>query len=726
VKQVVQDLQSGEIRVEDVPAPLLAGGRVLVSTRASLLSAGTERSKVETAQKSLLGKAKARPDLVKQVLGKVKSDGLLATVRTVRSRLESLEPLGYSSAGVVLEVAPDVGGVAPGDLAACAGAGYANHAEIVSVPQNLVARVPEGVTLEDAAYTTVGAIALQGVRQADVRVGEYVGVIGLGLVGHLVCQIARAAGCQVIGFDPSAHAVERARRVSGVEAAATSGADAVDAAMSFSGGKGVDAVIIAAATKSSEPAQTAGLMARQKGRVVVVGDVGLEIPRTPYYAKELELRMSTSYGPGRYDPSYEEEGHDYPYGYVRWTERRNMEEFLRLLEAGAVSTAPLTTHRFAVDEAPAAYNLITAKSGGEPSAGVLLVYPGASPSRVKAPPPALIARVDGKVRLALIGTGNFATRVLLPAFKADSRTRFVTAVSSSGLSAKSVAERYGFARADAAADDVLAAGDIDAVAVATRHDSHAQLASAALAAGKATFVEKPPAMTHEQLEHLAAAYQASSSPLVVGFNRYFSPHFRFVRGALEGRGPYVATCRVNAGPLPPDSWVLSPEQGGGRVLGEACHFIDLLMRIIGARPTRVMTARAVTDRPEATEDNVAISLEFADGSVGNLVYASNGDSRSGKERIEVFGGGISALIDDFVFSSVTGAGRTKKHRTGSQQKGHREELEQFLNLAAAGAKDDELVFWQLLAMHVTLLAMDSMASNTAISADVPEWLDLGA
>jgi len=724
VKQVAQNLRTGAITVEDVPPPMLAPGRVLVANRASLVSAGTERVKVETGRKSLLGKARARPDLAKQVVEKARKDGLGATYRTVKARLESLSPIGYSAAGIVIGVGPDVEGIAVGDAVACAGAGYANHAEVVCVPKNLAVKIPDGVDFGSAAYATVGAIAMQGVRRAELELGESVAVIGLGLLGQLACQIAKAAGCKVIGFDLSEEAAELARSLGADCAYPVSGELAIEAAMSFSNGRGVDAVVITAATGSSEPIESAGMMARSKGRVVVVGDVGLTVPRPPYYAKELDLRLSTSYGPGRYDPEYEEAGHDYPYGYVRWTEQRNMEAFLRLVRDGAVSAGPLTTHRFSIDEAPSAYEVIT--SGADRYVGVLIEYPGWRPSDVQVPLACRVESVPGKARVGLIGAGNFATGTLLPGLKADGRAQFVTISSARGLSAASVAKNQGFLRVDDSVEAVFEAQDLDAVVVATRHNTHATFAAEGLKCGKAVFVEKPPALSEEELRLLAEAYSASEAPLMVGFNRVFSPHFERVRTALDSRAtPLVATVRVNAGSVPDDSWVLSPTEGGGRIVGEACHFVDLLVQLVGARPTSVVATRAATSRSALAEDNVVVTIAFSDGSVGTLAYTSEGDTSSGKERIEVFADGTTALIDDFSLASITRDGKTQTSRTRPQDKGHRAEISRFLDMAISRGRDDRLIFWQLLSMHVTLQAVASMSSGGAIHIDVPEWLGFG-
>ncbi|HET9985393.1 MAG TPA: bi-domain-containing oxidoreductase [Longimicrobiales bacterium] len=677
MRQLAQDLGSGELRLVEVPAPVVRPKGVLVRTRASVISIGTERTKLEFGKKSLLGKARERPDQVMKVLDTARKEGLGSAYRKVRSRLSGLSPMGYSCAGVVEAVGEGVEGVRVGDAVACAGAGYANHAERVWAPKNLVVPVPAGVPFEAAAFTTLGAIALHGVRQADVRLGETVAVVGLGILGQLTVQLLRAAGARVVAIDVDAGRVDLAGR-HGARAFRRS-EDVAGQVRALTAGIGADAAIITAATSSDDPVQLAGALARDRGRVVVVGAVPTRPSRNEWYLKELELRLSRSYGPGRYDPDYEEKGHDYPIGYVRWTERRNMEEFLRLLQSGAVVLDELITHRFPFAEAERAYAALSGESGRS-ALGVVLEYPAEAtpePRRIVLAPPRVAGTGRARVRVGLIGAGSFATGTLVPALsRLGAELRAIA--TAGGLSARSAGERHGFAYLAASAEEVLADPEIDAVLIATRHADHAALATAALRAGKATFVEKPLALDEASLDEVLAAAAASAAPLMVGFNRRFAPATRFVRERLAGRaGPRMVHIRVNAGYIPPESWVHDPESGGGRLIGEGCHFIDLATFLAGEAPVAVSAAASPgMDGSLERADNVVVTVRYAGGSLATVLYTSSGHARAGKERVEVFAGGATAVIDDFRRAEVWGA-RAERWK-GNQDKGHAAELERFL------------------------------------------------
>jgi predicted dehydrogenase len=697
VKQVVQSLKTGEVSVLEVPPPLLRRGGALVASHFSLISAGTERSKIELGRRSLVGKARARPDLARQVYERVRSDGLRETYRAVTNRLESPSPLGYSTAGVVLAVGEDGGSFQAGDLVACAGAGFANHAEVVFVPKNLVARVPDGVSPAQAAYATLGAIAMQGVRQADVRLGERIAVIGLGVVGLLTAQLVRAAGGRVVAVDVDERACALARDL-GADLAVPRRAQVEAAVAAFSNGVGVDAVIICASTDTNDPVELAGALARDRGRVVVVGAVGMEIPRDPYYLKELELRLSRSYGPGRYDPLYEDYGHDYPIAYVRWTEQRNMEEFLRLVQAARVDVDRLTTHRFQVDQAQEAYALLS-DDGSDRPIGILLEYPDAELSLdrpdvdLRPRPPSRATRL---VRLGVIGAGNFATRVLLPTLAADKQVELVGVASARGLSAHHAAKQFGFAYATSDIRALLDSAEIDAVVIATRHGSHASLVADALRSGKTVFCEKPLATDWKGLEQVACAYAESPQPLLVGFNRRFSPLVAKLREALPPGVPRTVICRVNAGPLPDEHWAGDAMEGGGRIVGELCHFLDLACFFAEGRPERVFAETLDTGRSLELNDSLVVQVAFADGSLASLQYLATGDPSVGKERIEVFAGGVVALIDDFRRLELARGRRRRRERFRRQEKGHREELAHFVAVATGGAASvltPEDAFW---------------------------------
>jgi len=709
--QIQQNYGSGDLDLVHVPVPALQPGGVLVATAYSLISAGTERNTVTTAKKSLVGKARSRPDLVRQVLRVARREGLLETYRMVRNKLSTPIPLGYSSAGFVVAIADDVEGLRLGDKVACAGTGYASHSEVVFVPRNLVARVPEGLGLEEAAYATLGAIALQGVRQAEVSVGDRVAVVGLGLLGQLTVQILKAAGCQVLATDLRPDLVAMARK-SGADVAVARTEDVERAAEAFSGGWGADRVILTASTRSSDPIELAGRLCREKGVVVVVGDVRLEVPRELYYRKELDLRLSRSYGPGRYDQAYEERGIDYPLPYVRWTENRNLTAFLELAAARKLDLGLLTTHRYDFAYAEEAYRLVTGESS-EKSVGILLRYqtaesgPAALTRRVQTARP---RRSAESVGISFLGAGSFAQNYLLPRLMEMEAAAPRCVVTATGLKARSAAERFGF---ETAATDVAAALDdreTRAVFIATRHDSHAALAARALRAGKYVFVEKPLALDPDQLAEVEAAVETvGSGRLMVGFNRRFAPAARAARRAFaDHKGPLVLQYRVNAGPLPRDHWLLDPFAGGGRILGEACHFVDFALFFTGERIERVYAA-GMRDG-----EDVTITLHLAGGSLATIAYLAGGDRAVPKEWIEVVGGGRVVQIDDFATATLYRGQRRRRLRVDGKGRGYTEELEAFLTAARAGVT---LPVPEEAAVHVTqacFAVLESLKSGEAV------------
>jgi predicted dehydrogenase/threonine dehydrogenase-like Zn-dependent dehydrogenase len=684
MNQLLQSASDGSALVAEVPAPAIQPGCVLVRNAASVVSVGTERTAVDFARKSLLGKARARPDLVGKVLDKARAEGPVSALQAAFARLDQPLALGYASAGVVLEVGEGVEGVRAGDRVACAGAGYAAHAEIVCVPRNLVAPVPEGASLEHAAFATLGSIALHGVRLAEIQLGERVAVIGLGLIGLLTVQILRAAGCRVLGVDLDPDRVRLALEV-GADAACAP-AEAGAAAAALTGGSGADAVLVTAGTASNEPVELAGALARDRARVVVVGAVGMDLPRPPFFEKELSFRVSRSYGPGRYDPVYEEGGVDYPIGYVRWTENRNLSAFLELVASGAVRVEPLVTHRIPITEGARAYGLL---AGGEPALGIVLTYPdgvGDPRRRVavearRAGDSATVASVAGEPGVAFLGAGSFATATLLPALKKAGGFRLTGVASARGPTAHHAAGKFGFRFAASSQDELLADPGTDLVAILTRHHLHARQIVAALGAGKHVFCEKPPCLSESELADIVraldAAAQAASPPLLaVGYNRRFAPMVRQMREHLAGAGePLTLQIRVNAGRLPLDHWVHDPAVGGGRIVGELCHFVDLAAYLTGAVPVRVH-ARATPDGGRYREDNVVLTLGMSDGTVVSIAYVASGDRALGKERFELFGGGRSAVVDDFREMRLFGGGKRVSQRARlSQDKGHRGEWE---------------------------------------------------
>jgi predicted dehydrogenase/threonine dehydrogenase-like Zn-dependent dehydrogenase len=723
MKQVVEIPRTGEIQVVDVPPPRLRPGGALVLTRASIISPGTEGSKIALGQSSLVGKARARPDLARQVVERVRQEGLRETYRTVHNRLTTPAPLGYSSCGVVLETAPDCQVIARGDVVACAGGGYANHAEVNFVPRNLLARVPEGVTAAQAAYGTIGAIALHSVRRANVSIGSSVAVVGLGLVGLLVMQIVRAAGGRVLATDPDSAVCDVARELGADRV--VEGDDSIESiSASLTEGHGVDAAIICAATSSNDPIKLASALCRDRGRVVVVGDVGMHLPRAPFYEKELELGLSRSYGPGRYDSSYEEHGRDYPIGYVRWTEQRNLAEFLRLVGQKLIDVDALTTHRLPVERAADAYALIAGdRSAGERAIGVVLEYPGdpsAASSRRVEIDSSLSAPPRGSVRLGVIGAGSFATRVLLPALAKDERVTFVGVSTASGSTARRVAERFGFAHATSDAEELIGSADLDAVVIATRHDSHAALAARALRAGKTVFCEKPLATTWPDLEEVASAYTEARATLLVGFNRRFSPHIEKLRAELPPGVPRAIICRVNAGPLPSEHWVNDPIAGGGRIVGELCHFLDLACHLAEGRPLRVSAEPLGDGEVSARADSVIVQVAFADGSVASLQYLANGSPKLSKERVEVFSGGVVAVLDDFRSLEILREGTRWGKKSKRQEKGHNEEMRAFVDLVTGTEpilETPEDAFWS---SALTLQVPAALGRGGPASVDLPE------
>lgn len=665
MKQVSLRLRDGRVDVFDVPPPSGTAHTILVDVRASLLSVGTERSKLEAAREGPIGKARARPDQAREVLVKARRDGLRETVRAVKTRLDQPTPLGYSAAGVVISVGQSVRGFAPGERVACGGGEHAVHADVVSVPGNLCVPLPEGVPFEAGAFATVASVAMHGVRQADVRIGERVAVIGLGLVGQLTGQILRAAGCIVVGVDLDESLVEKARQIRSVDVAYQR--DTLERVGVPAQAARCDAVIITAATRSADPIELAASLLRDRGRVVVVGDTHVEVPRAPYYDREIEIRFSRSYGPGRYDREYEERGLDYPIGYVRWTEQRNMAAFLDLVARKRIEIDCLISERIAIEQAPDAYGRLL--SGAGSPLGVVLQYDrtdGAKEPVRRAASGASALHPSVNV----IGAGSFSQRVLMPNLRHAGFTLGAVA-SAKGLTAKAAADRFGFAAVAAPADAI---GDPEAelVAIATRHGSHASLAQAALEAGKAAFVEKPPCLSDDELGALRSARLESGRPLFVGFNRRYAPFTVALRDHVrEPEAPIELLYRVRAEPLSPDHWLNDPEDGGGRLLGEGCHFIDFARWVIGASPTSVgCVASAPPLGPVASAQTFAVVLAFADGSVATILYGVGGSRAVAKEYVEAHAGGRSAIIDDFRTLTVYGRRGRPVRRVAKQDKGH--------------------------------------------------------
>ena len=694
MKQLSQNYRTGKLSLSEVPVGLPKRGHVLVRTVASLVSAGTEKSMVELARKSLLGKAMARPDLVRQVIAKAQSDGILEAWKQSMGRLDMPVQLGYSSAGVVEEVGPGVGGVAVGDSVACAGPGYAGHAEFASVPASLCVNIPEGVDFQSASFVALGGIALEAVRMAHVSLGENVVVIGLGLLGQIAVQILNAAGCHVVGMDINGQKSQMALQ-HGAEAVANDYHQLSTICQQKTANHGADAVIILAASPTNEPLERAAELCRDHGRVVATGQVGLDVPRKAFYEKELELVVSRAWGPGVYDPNYTDKGLDYPIAYARWTAERNMDEFLKLLGKGAVRVDGLISHRFPLDRATEAYELILEEK--EPYIGVLLTYPEDDPRDRKARVVRLGKGASGigaqkkDIGIGLIGAGLFARATLLPAMKRVKGLRFKGVATATGLNARHIADRFHFEYCATDYQELLADPEIDMVFVLTRHGSHASLVAEALKAGKHVFAEKPLALNLEQLNEVMSALEASSqdsSPrpmLTVGFNRRFSPSAQWLKKGFAGVGePLAVHCTVNAGRLPPNDWGHDPDDGGGRIIGEVCHFVDLIQYFTGSVPVRAY-AETLASGGYQPSDNVVITLKMADGAIGSVTYVAGGDKRFPRERLEVFGGGTVGIIENFKAATLTRSGRTRRLRHWlGVDRGHEREIERVCSAIRSG------------------------------------------
>ena len=699
--------------VLDVATPALGDGMLLVKNHYSLISAGTEGGTVSTARKSLIGKAKERPQQVKQVIDSLKQQGPANTYKAVMKKLDSYSPLGYSSAGEVIAVGPEVTGFSVGDLVACAGAGYANHAEVVAVPQNLCVSLPDDANLALAAYNTIGAIAMQGVRQAGLRLGETCVVTGLGLIGQITCQLLRASGVNVIGIDIDPVVVDIAGKHCADAAFASNSPGLEDHISRLTSGLGADAVIITAATSSLEPINTAGKLLRKCGQVVVVGAVPTGFDREPYfYKKELVLKMSCSYGPGRYDPDYEEKGGDYPAAYVRWTENRNMLAFQQLLHTGKLELGYLTTHTYTLDKAPAAYDLILGKE--EPFLGILIEYDADKEHRrgsLVLDRPVTTAQ-KSSLGVSFIGAGSYAMGHLLPHIKSDPLVRFEGVLTSSGSSSRTVAEKFGFGFCASDESQVLEHDATDAVFITTRHDSHAGYVLNALENGKHVYVEKPLCLKEDELVRIAEAYRNSDRHLMVGFNRRFSPLAAEMKKRLSS-GAVSILYRVNAGSIPADSWIQDRDLGGGRVIGEVCHFVDFMTYMAGSEPETVY-ASAIDD-PQNLNDTLSITLKYANGSVGSIQYFSNGPKSLPKEYIEVFNAGTTAVITDFRVLEIYGGRKTDRKKLFNQDKGQKAMMSRVIQ-SFAGKQEVPISFSETWSTTMaTFRILDSLRAGQAVT-----------
>lgn len=673
MKQLIQSYKTGELGVYDVPAPVCHDNGALIRTTASLLSAGTEKSIVDVAKKSLIGKAKSRPDLVKQVVNKMKQEGVKNTLEKVFNKLDTPIPLGYSCVGEVIEVGKNVKGISVGDKVACGGAGFANHSEINYVPRNLMVKIPGGLTDTEASFVTVGAIAMQGVRQLGPELGEKIAVIGLGLLGQITVQLLKAAGCRVIGTDFDPDKLKLAKEIGCDETCTTD--QMVEAARQFSNGNGCDGVIIAASTTSNDPLLMATEISRKKGRVVALGVVRLDVPRGDFYKKELDLKMSLAYGPGKDDPQYEEHGVDYPLPYVRWTEQRNFESFLDLIAQKKVTPEKLITHKFDFNDALKAYDLLSGKTD-EKYLGIILEY-GEQVDRTR-----MIQRADkevksGDVNLGLIGAGNFTKGVIIPTLKKVNNINLVGICTSTGVSAHSSGVKHDFKYISTNGEELIQNKDINAVAITTRHNDHAEKVKLALKNNKHVFVEKPLCMNQEDLDEIKDLYEKSSATLQVGFNRRYAPLVKQMKKEL-GDVPMSVNYRINAGVIPKDMWLQDPEVGGGRIIGEVCHFLDTCAYLIGSKAVSVYASCVKkSDNSIPDEDNVSIIVNFENGSTATIGYYAYGSGALSKEFMEVFAPNMAMQMNDFRELKVFKGSKVTTTKNANQDKGFKGEFEAF-------------------------------------------------
>lgn len=719
MKQVLQNFKSGELYVDDIPAPVVREGHVLVRNHYSLISSGTEGGTVKLGRMSLIGKAKARPEQVKKVFRLIRTDGVLTAWQAVSRSLDIPISLGYSSAGVVLEVGEGADGFRPGDRVACGGTG-ACHAEIVCVPRNLCVKVPVDVSLQHASFTTVGAIALQSLRISRCQLGENVVVIGLGLVGLLAVELFKSAGCRVLGIDVSTARVGFAEEKGFCIAFNRNTDGLADRVLELTGGRGADVSVIAAAAPSSDPVVLAGEMARHKGRVVVVGRTVMDAPRETYLFKELELLTSAGYGAGFGDVQYEEHGRDYPFAYVPWTENRNMSAFLDQVADGRVRAQELITHEYGIEDTAAAFDLVTGRTDGH-SLAVSLSYPVPEEAggngkadadivrRIMSSPSASRSEStgDGTVRVGVIGAGSFATNFMIPALKKQRHAVLTGIASARGAHASALARKHGFRFCTSDADEILNDPETDCIFVLTRHNLHAPLAVKAMEAGKHVFVEKPLAMTEEELDAVVQASERTGRIVQTGFNRRFAPMGRRLHDFFAGiKQPINVHYRANVGYRPPEHWLHDPIEGGGVLLGEACHFVDFCQFMINSEPVDV-TAKCLSgaDRGLVDQDNFVVLVSYADGSLATVSYMSCGDTAMSRERVEVFGGGKSGVMEDFSYLCLSSRGKSEKRRSRLlPDRGFAEEVEQMFKAIADGLGPPTPFRDQITSTRITLQA----------------------
>ncbi len=724
MKQVLQNFRTGELMLADVPIPSLRANSLLVRNACSLVSVGTERQLIDFAQKSLLGKARARPDLMRKVMSVAQNEGLLEAYRQATSRLDTPLPLGYSSAGEIIAVDEEVDEFKVGDRVACAGSGYACHAEIISVPKTLCVSIPDNVDFESAAFVALGAIALHSVRLAELTLGENVSIIGLGLLGQITAQIVKASGCNVFGIDIDTHKIVLAKEL-GTDAGAVIGQDDVPAQVSnFTDGVGADIVIIMASTSGNEPVELAAEITRERGKIVATGLVGLDMPRKLFYEKELDFKVPRAWGPGMYDENYERGKVDYPLPYIRWSAKRNMEEFLRLVSQEKVKLDKIITHRFPIKKATEAYEMVTGKSE-ERYIGLLLTYDKERllTNKIELRKQDVSIHASKKTaNIGLIGAGEFAKARILPALKRLNEVNFKAIATASGTSARDVGDKFGFAYCSTDYQKILEDVDVNCVFIATRHNLHAKFVIEALKHGKDVFVEKPLALSLLELKQIVEVWNESQGRLMVGFNRRFSPFSIEAKQLLsQSDEPMVINCRVNAGFVPKDSWIQNPNEGGGRIIGEVCHFIDLIQYFTDSIPTRVYS-EAISKHSDAymSEDNVIITIKLKNGSTASITYVANGDKSFSRERVEIFRDQSVCLIDNFKSMSFTRRGKQKKMRKLNVDRGHQNEFSTFISCVKNGdpmpVDFKEYVYTTL----ATFKIIESLNKHASVDIDIAE------
>jgi predicted dehydrogenase/threonine dehydrogenase-like Zn-dependent dehydrogenase len=706
------------MQIKEAPVPALSNGNILVKNHYSLISAGTEGSTVKIARKGFIGKAKERPQQVKQVIDTLKTQGIAQTYRAVMKKLEAYSPLGYSCVGEVVDLGSDISGIKIGDRVACGGL-TACHAEVVNVPANLCVKLQPDADMKQAAYNTLGAIAMQGVRQVDLRLGETCAVIGLGLLGQLAALLLKASGIRVVGIDIDQAMVETGKKHCLALALNRSDTGIEDRIFNFSNGIGCDGVIIAASSGSLDPVNFSGAIARKKGTIVVLGAVPTGFDREPhFYKKELQIKMSCSYGPGRYDPLYEEKGLDYPAAYVRWTENRNMRAFQDLIYDNKIDVNYLTTHTFKLEDAPLAYDMMMEKA--EPFIGILIEYNPQTTriAREKVEIRSFPAGAPSAVSIGFIGAGSYAQSHLLPNITTNDNVCLKGVMTATSTGSISAAERFGFEFCAGNENDILDNKDINTVFIATRHDSHAEYVMKALMAGKHVFVEKPLCLTVEELEEISSLYNSklktrnSHLSLMVGYNRRYAPLAEIIKNRF-GTGPMAMTYRINAGKMPSDSWIQDMETGGGRIIGEVCHFVDFLTFINGSLPVSVYAA--ALRAPENLNDILNISLSYKNGSIGTISYFANGDKSLPKERVEVFSNGCAAILDDFKVLAIHAKGKKRVKKMMSQDKGQKKEVQVFIK-SILDATDNIIGFDEIYsASLVTFKILESIRAGLSIN-----------